>query len=464
MTFPFAKRTLLVAALLVGQLVCLLLGVFWFGQWIERGLSEIVRERVLSASRQIAVQFGRTVDLLEIEELPLSRKDWNRLQTLVEDVRLPNGGQLAIIDSDTGEVLAHPDLRENPEAAQLPFAEALLSEPVDPAADEGWKRMPNGDYLLAASDLPELNAFMLAIQPEEPLYELTATFAGRVRVIGLIVVVVLLAFSGVLSYIIMHTYEDRMAAVNRGLEDLVARRSRALMHSREGAIFGLAKLAEARDGETGEHLERISTYTELLARQIAGRDPDLNENWVHSLAVASSLHDIGKVGIPDAVLLKPGALTDEERETVQKHPYIGGETLLEIQRRWGDDPFLVMASEICFGHHERWDGKGYPFGLAGVHIPLAARIVALADVYDALTSRRAYKEPLSHEEARQMIVEQSGTHFDPGVVQAFLAVEDQFQDVTAGTAEATGAAPSPDERLADATPAKSVQGTPATAG
>ena len=150
---------------------------------------------------------------------------------------------------------------------------------------------------------------------------------------------------------------------------------------------------------------------------------------MQTLASTAVLHDIGKVGIPDAVLRKPSALTDEERLTIEQHPLIGGDTLKEIKRRWGEDPFLVTAGQVCFGHHERWDGTGYPAGLRGEAIPMAARIVALADVYDALTSERAYKDAVTHEKARQMITEASGTQFDPMVVQAFIEVEDKFSKI-----------------------------------
>ncbi|GAB4195657.1 MAG: hypothetical protein Kow00105_09880 [Phycisphaeraceae bacterium] len=256
------------------------------------------------------------------------------------------------------------------------------------------------------------------------------TFIEQVRAIGVIVAVAVVVISAIVTIMIVRRYESRLAEINRGLETQVARRSAALLRSRDAVIFGLAKLAESRDGETGEHLERIAQYTEVLARQVSRmQTPGGDEDWVQTLASTSVLHDIGKVGIPDAVLRKPSSLTDEERKVVEKHPFIGGDTLIEIKRRWGEDPFLLTASQVCFGHHERWDGTGYPFGLKGEQIPMAARIVALADVYDALTSERAYKDALPHEQARQMIVDASGTQFDPMVVQAFIEVQDQFQRI-----------------------------------
>jgi HD-GYP domain-containing protein (c-di-GMP phosphodiesterase class II) len=148
--------------------------------------------------------------------------------------------------------------------------------------------------------------------------------------------------------------------------------------------------------------------------------------------MTAALHDIGKVGIPDAVLLKPGRLTDDERKIMQEHPAIGGDALLEMRDHWGASPFLARAIEITLGHHEKWDGSGYPFGVTGKAIALAARLVALADVYDALTCKRVYKEGMPHEKVRQIIIEESGKHFDPKVVEAFLATEAQFQNVASG--------------------------------
>jgi putative two-component system response regulator len=220
--------------------------------------------------------------------------------------------------------------------------------------------------------------------------------------------------------------ERTLAELNRDLEAKVAERSAELVRSRDAVIFGLAKLAESRDDDTGQHLERICAFVEILASEISRHETDLDEDWVRTVSTTAALHDIGKVGTPDAVLLKPGPLDEHERQIMQKHPCIGGDALMAIRKRWGATPFLITAAEIALGHHEKWDGSGYPYGLAGEQIPLAARIVALADVYDALTSRRVYKPSLPHEEAVQKIRAAAGQHFDPQVVAAFLAVESKF--------------------------------------
>ncbi len=222
---------------------------------------------------------------------------------------------------------------------------------------------------------------------------------------------------------------EELRDMNENLERKVAERSQQLLKSREGVIFGMAKLTEARDDDTGKHLERICRFVDILARELSKSDSELDEKWINTVSTTAALHDIGKVGIPDAVLLKPGRLTDEERNIMKNHPAIGGDALLEMRDHWGASSFLARAIEITLGHHEKWDGSGYPFGVTGKAIALAARLVALADVYDALTCKRVYKAPMPHEKVRQIIIEESGKHFDPKVVDAFLATEDQFQTV-----------------------------------
>lgn len=201
--------------------------------------------------------------------------------------------------------------------------------------------------------------------------------------------------------------------------------------SRQAAIFGLSRLAECRDENTGSHLLRIREYTRILATELAGEPelaPLLTAEFIEELCLSSVLHDIGKVGIPDAILLKPGQLTEAEFAAMKRHCEYGSIALSSSEQDAESFSFLRMGQEITRFHHERWNGSGYPSGLAGTAIPLAARIVALADVYDALTSSRSYKSAYSHEQARTLIVEESGGHFDPSIVSAFLKREQQFKN------------------------------------
>ncbi len=208
---------------------------------------------------------------------------------------------------------------------------------------------------------------------------------------------------------------------------LVAEKQAETIRSRNTLIFALAKLAESRDSDTGEHLERIAAYSRVLAEQLRVGLPGLTDQWILNLQLASSLHDIGKVGIPDGVLLKPGKLTPDERRVMERHPAIGAEALDAILARQADDTLLRMARNIAASHHERWDGTGYPAGLRGEQIPLEARIVSVADVYDALTSRRVYKPALDHGEALRIITSGQGTQFDPRVVTAMIECEIVFR-------------------------------------
>jgi putative two-component system response regulator len=201
------------------------------------------------------------------------------------------------------------------------------------------------------------------------------------------------------------------------------------LESRDLMIFALAKLAESRDKDTGAHLERMREYSRILAEELSTW-PKYGElidgDYVQLIYLTSPLHDIGKVGIPDAVLLKPGRLTPEEFDVMKHHTLLGGETLKAVAQSRPDAQFLAMAQDIALSHHEHFNGKGYPYGLHGEQIPISGRIVALADVYDALRSKRVYKQAFDHQTARQTIVDARGKHFDPDVVDAFLKRESEF--------------------------------------
>jgi len=197
------------------------------------------------------------------------------------------------------------------------------------------------------------------------------------------------------------------------------------------AFAALAKLAEFRDPETGEHLNRIEQYTRILLERLAVSGPYVDRitpSYIDYVSRSSILHDIGKVGIPDKILLKPGRLTAEEYAVMKTHAEIGADALNEAKKASHDSDFLSMAEEIARSHHEKFDGSGYPAELVGRRIPLSARVVAVADVYDALTTARKYKEAMCPLEARQIIESERGKHFDPAVVDAFIDCWDCFYE------------------------------------
>ena len=199
------------------------------------------------------------------------------------------------------------------------------------------------------------------------------------------------------------------------------------LESQDELIFSMAKLSDYRSNETGLHLERVREYTLIMGKYMAQHYPEKNVTiqQANEISKVSPLHDIGKVGISDQILTKPGKLTNEEFEIMKEHSKIGGNLIGDIYLKTGS-PSLRIAFELTMYHHEKWDGTGYPAGLSGNGIPMAARIMALADVYDALTTHRVYKEAFSHKKAKQIILEGKAKHFDPDLVDIFLALEETF--------------------------------------
>lgn len=248
--------------------------------------------------------------------------------------------------------------------------------------------------------------------------------------VGVLTGVLAALWTAVVVRMVLKGCEAGFASVRRQLHDEINRQARDLMATRDAVIFGMAKLSESRDADTGQHLNRIRHYVDLLARQlrkdVSSLRTIISDEWIEDLGLSSALHDIGKVGVPDAILLKPGKLTQEEFEQIKRHTVIGGDCLFQIEKRLCESNFLMLAREIAYAHHEWWNGHGYPLGLSGETIPLSARIVALADVYDALTSNRPYKPALAHKEVIKVIRSRRGTHFEPAIVDAFMSVERHF--------------------------------------
>jgi len=213
------------------------------------------------------------------------------------------------------------------------------------------------------------------------------------------------------------------------LERMVQERTRELELTQDVTIQCMGTLAESRDQETGGHIKRTQKYIGVLAKALQNhprfRDY-LNDLTVRQLYKSAPLHDIGKVGIPDHILLKPGKLTDEEFALMKEHAQKGSAAIASSVRWLGSNSFLACAQEIAATHHEKWDGSGYPQGLRGAEIPISGRLMALADVYDALISKRVYKESFTHEKAVATISEGRGSHFDPDVVDAFLSLQEVF--------------------------------------
>ena len=217
---------------------------------------------------------------------------------------------------------------------------------------------------------------------------------------------------------------------NTHLEELVNEKVNEISESQMSTIFALVKLAESRDDETGTHVERTAELCRLMAihlRRHSRYKDIIDDEYIENIYKASPLHDIGKVGVPDNILLKKGRLSSEEFEIMKSHVEIGYETLKEVHSKYTGNSFLEIGMDITRSHHEKWDGSGYPRGLKGEEIPLAGRIMAIVDVYDALRSKRVYKEAYSHERSIRLINKNRGKHFDPTLVDVFLKHNTEFK-------------------------------------
>ncbi len=237
----------------------------------------------------------------------------------------------------------------------------------------------------------------------------------------------------VATHIALKQAYDQLDTTNSNLQREVEQQTRELQKVQEVTIMAMASLAETRDNETGMHLRRTQEYVRVLAEELHQDSPyadQLDATAIDLMTKSAPLHDIGKVGIPDGILLKPGRLTGDEFEVMKTHAEIGARIIASAERSLGTpSSFLRFAREIAHHHHENWDGSGYPDGLAGEAIPLSARLMAVADVYDALICRRIYKQPFSHEDAQRLISEGSGRKFDPLLVEAFQRLAPRFAEI-----------------------------------
>lgn len=424
------KRHHLLVTLTTIQFVGLLIAVGLFGMWLQQAMRSTIHEQVLADNIQTAKQLTKLVREMKIGDIRSSTRAWERMQSVVREIELPNEGYACLVDSDDGALLCHPALTTRPEFPMtVPFARELATRKS--SSTIGFQ-FGSGDDLeiIAANEIPDLGATLLVHQRGAGVNQAIARTTAGVFPVGLLIAFVLVSSTVGALVMVTRRYDDRLAQLNHRLEERVARRTLTLRRMRDAVVFGLAKLAESRDTDTGEHLDRIRKYVTLLAEQLSSDGFNLGRQEIEKLALASSLHDIGKVGVSDRVLLKPGRLDPEERAEIETHAARGGDCLAAISNRLGDDDFLQFAKEIAYGHHEKWDGTGYPAGVSGESIPFSARIVAVADVYDALRSRRPYKEPMSHEKARAILLEGRGTHFDPVMIEAFLACEEAFYQIS----------------------------------
>ncbi len=308
----------------------------------------------------------------------------------------------------------------------------------------GYFQWQGARHLGACAATGERGVSVVVGRPESMLTGLTNVVVQPLSKVSALTLLWTCAMLSIGVYLILARYHDQLTQQRAEKFTGTLRRAQELVRTRDAVIFGLAKLADSRDPETGDHLERISAYSTTMAAALRHHPrygKEVTPTFIRLIGISSALHDIGKVGVADRILLKPGALTAAERQIMQTHCRIGGDCLIEIEQRLGSTNFLQMARQIALHHHERWDGTGYPSGLSAEEIPLSARIVAIADVYDALSSKRVYKDRMPHEECAQIIRAGAGTHFDPHLIDVWTTIEPKFREIHAQyeTAEVAGA-------------------------
>lgn len=278
---------------------------------------------------------------------------------------------------------------------------------------------PEIRLILTDINMPDMDGYELirAVRDSESRYTYIIVLTSREDKASLVKALAL----GADDYLSKPVFQDELSL------RLVGGRRLIRIEGQDEIILAMVKMAGARSGETGSHLDRVRAYTRILAYDLGATFPalKLTRSRAEDIARVSPLHDIGKVAIADNVLHKPGRLTVDEMERMKTHTLIGGSLLKEIQERTGST-YLQLAYEVAKYHHERWDGTGYPLGLQGDNIPLSARIVALADVFDALTVERCYKDAFAYEKAKAIVLEARGHHFDPMVVDAYLRHEEEW--------------------------------------
>ena len=314
------------------------------------------------------------------------------------------------------------------EWAPQPTATAESDRPV-----RGTLRIGGTPYLAVTRPLDH-DRILVAFSPVADINELASTLRQSGAAISAVTAAWMIPILAVLSWLMLGHAYDRFAASKLDTDARLVGQTRKLVRTRDAVIFGLAKLADSRDADTGAHLERISAFSTALAKKLSTDQryaDQVTPAFVRLIGISAALHDIGKVGVPDHILLKQGRLTDDERTRMQRHTLVGAECLRQIEHRLGSSNFLETARQIALAHHERWDGCGYPRGLRGEAIPLCARIVAIADVYDALSTARSYKPAYSHEKCLEIMRSESGYYFDPDVFQVFAAIESEFERIAA---------------------------------
>lgn len=430
-----------VVAVLVGLLQAIIFASGWL--WVYEETHEAVASNVegiiVQSNMMAAEAVQRALGGIPNVDNPDS-EGWKRTQEVIESIELGGEGFMCVLDND-GKIACHPDIDSDPYLKEINLGEQMLLDLNGQAqgrlgnsqaagiatgvADFGL----GGKHYVATVQDPTTGSRLVIHQPVSGLEAAIGTTSASVLAASLLIGIPMILLTAGLAALLVGAHDKKMARWNSQLETMVAERTESLVRSHRTVLFGIAKLAEHRDNDTGKHVERMCIYSRILAERYASQFGGIDEAWVGDVEIAAAMHDIGKVSIPDSILLKPGKLTEEEFDRMKLHASVGEEALMSVREEAEDTTLLDLGIEIAGGHHERWDGKGYPRGLAGTSIPLSARIVAVADVFDALMSKRPYKDAMPFDKVQTIIRESSGEHFDPQVVECFEAVADELRQV-----------------------------------
>jgi response regulator RpfG family c-di-GMP phosphodiesterase len=452
----FKRRQLLILLLILTQAGCMAFGIIWAAQWLRGAFGEFMHRTVDAQNRSIVFELARRATEKSSKFIEPGSDIWKRSQELCEQLGERHDGIISIVNRNTGALLCDSRLKDDPSLLKkfpgradlvrkggvVPMIEAARrAEIVDRSTACGEVEVGGELYYATCLSVPKLGAVIVAHQSQASIDDSVDELVLPVLQVGFVLTCAVIGATSVMTVFLVKRFDSTLATIESSVEKEVDRRTLALTRSRNAVVFGLAKLSESRDKDAAQHLERLRTYVTILATEMAKHHPEIDHHYVANLSIASALHDIGKIAVPDGVILKLGHLTPAERRAMQMHTVLGGECLASVQRIMPEaDQFLELGRQVAQSHHEQWDGSGYPQGLQGKDIPLSARIVALADVYDAVTSHRAYRPAISHAEARDWIVSNYGSQFDPEVVEAFVAREGDFAKVSATAVVATAPA------------------------
>ncbi|GAB5496733.1 MAG: hypothetical protein Phyf2KO_18130 [Phycisphaerales bacterium] len=392
-------RLLIIGVILIAQVLVVGMG-WWSGS--RNLLTEVVDEynrRVEAATQDTASGVALAIAKLEFDSIEPGTPGGDRVRSIFEGLELPGNSVVSIVSADGHEY----------------FHSGSLDSSV-PAYS-------------ASAPLKRFGATLMVQSEARNMLSARDAAASSINTRVLIGGSAIIMLTGVVALSLISLHERRLIRANRLLSAAYEAQTSNLIAAREGMIVGLAKLADYRDTDTGQHLDRICEYSVQIAQAVRDNYTEIDDEFIEQIRLASMLHDIGKVGIPDSVLLKPGKLTSGERSLIEQHTVFGADTLKSIRKHSVNDSLLDMSIDIAIGHHERWDGMGYPNGLSGERIPLAARIVSIADVYDALTSARVYKAAMPHEKALEIMQSGRGLQFDPELLDAFMSITETIDTI-----------------------------------